>query len=153
VRAAHGRWLATPFLPKLKLWDESLEGLGVRGMHEYARAFSWLDKRRVDVGKQWGTVATAELPLRVLYLLRPHLDEARRDAIEFATLSPLHATLGLQGAMYMPELLRGVRARYALEAGARLAECVTVREVEYFRSFDGLERLREALLRDSESAG
>ncbi|MFN8639076.1 MAG: hypothetical protein U0360_06380 [Dehalococcoidia bacterium] len=151
VREAGERWLATPFLPKLKLWDESLEGLGMRDAHDYARAFSWLDKKRVDIGRQWGSMATGELPLRVLYLLRPHLNEARRDLIEFRELSTIEAALAVQGAMYMPELLRGARARHALEAGARLASTVPVRLVSYYRSFDGLEALRTRLLADADS--
>lgn len=152
VHEAGGRWVATPFLPKLKLWDDSLEGLGVRGAHDYAPAFSWLDKKRVDIGTQWGELATGERALRVLYLLRPHLDERRRDNVEIAPLTPLEAALRIQSAMYMPELLHGVRARHALEAGARIATAVSVREVAYYRAFDRLEALRERLLRDAETA-
>ncbi len=152
VREVDGRWLATPFVPKLKLWDESLEGLGVLDAHEYGRAFSWLDKKRVDIGRQWGAIGSDVLPLRVLYLLRPHLNEERADTIDFLELPALEAALAVQGAMYMPELLRGVRARHALDAGSRLAASVPVRLVSYFRSFDHLQLLRERLLQDSETA-
>ena len=53
--------------------------------------------------------------------------------------------------MYMPELLRGVRARHAFEAGTRFASEGSIRLVSYYRSFEGLEALRARLLADADA--
>ena len=131
-------------LPRIKLWEDSVAALGETRV-AYRRVVSWLDKRRVTIGENWGTVARSDLPLAAIYLLAPHLDPGR--GVEFAELTPSAATLALMANMYMAEMLEGERARHALRAAAATAS-VRLRRVSYHRAYETLPALKAAIIAD-----
>ncbi len=97
----------------------------------------------------WGSVAAGPVPLRVMYILAPHLDGSR--STEIIELGPVRACLELQVATYLSDILWGPTAERALDASARLASAVSVRRVSYCRSYENLPQLRRALLDDAAS--
>ncbi len=143
---------AWPYLPKMKLWSDSVEALS-GDPSRYERALSWVDKRRVKVEEGWGAVATQPAPLGAFYLLAPSAEGAGLPsdvAIEFEQLAPSAAALQLVAAMFGSHILSGRRAHYAFDAAARIAGSVPVRVVRYRRSFEILPALRAALQRDAQ---
>lgn|GEM_PF-3417530 len=138
--------VAVPYLPKIKLWAESLAALGA-DCDAFDPVLSWRDKRRVKVDA-WGQPARQPVPLRVLYLLAPR-DQAGVPP-RFEPVEPSTRWRAVHACMYMAEMLRGRRAALALDAAIRLSEAVPVRVVSYCRSFETLPALREAILRDAE---
>lgn len=146
---------AWPYLPKMKLWSDSVEALS-GDASRYERALSWVDKRRVKVEDGWGAVATEPAPLGSFYLLAPSAGPpdsagsvASDGAISFEQLAPAEAAVELVGAMFGSHILSGRRAHYAFDAAARIADSVLVRVVRYRRSFDILPALRQAIERDA----
>ncbi len=139
VRALHS-------LPRLKLWQDSLTALGEEP-DRFGLVVSWLDKRRLTVGREWGRTWTEPVPLCAVYVLDPHPDRDR--PVAFEAVAPIDAVFLLLANMYMAELLRGARAAHALTAAADLVATVPVRRVRYYRGFDELPRLCAAILKDA----
>lgn len=133
--------------PRMKLWEDSAEAVGLRP-EELPAVASGVSKRRVVAGKDAGTTGPAEVPLAAIYLLHPHQDSA--SPIRFRSLHGPEAALALVTSMYSPITLTGARAVNALDAATRIAESVPVRRISYFRSFENLPAIREAILRDVE---
>jgi hypothetical protein len=133
-------------LPRMKLWEDSLAALD-EDADRYEPVLSWGDKRRVTIGRHWGTGAPAELPLAAVYLLAPH----RRlgSDITFEPVEPVPASFALLSNMYMAHLLRGQRAAQALDASVRMTTAVPIVRVSYGRAYDGLPVLRAAIIADS----
>ncbi len=148
--AADGQPLAVPYMPKMKLWDETIHALSGESAEEHERILDRYPKRRVRAGGAWGDLASGAAPLSVVYFLNPSPDAETQFTID--AFDAVTATLILQSAMYQGDLLRGRRAALALEATTRLVPWIAVRRVTYFRSFDNLPRLRERLLLDAETA-
>lgn len=140
-----GGFLAMHSVPRLKLWRDSLEALG-EDPARFGPVVSWLDKRRLTVGREWGQVWTEAVPLRAVYLLSPHHGPGREVVV--SEPPPTSAAFRLLGNMYMAELLRGARAARALGVAADLAATVRVREITYHRAFAELPRLCTAILAD-----
>lgn len=140
-----GGFLAMYSVPRLKLWRDSLEALG-EDPARFGAVVSWLDKRRLTVGREWGQVWTEAVPLRAVYLLSPH--HGSNHEIVVSEPPPTSAAFRLLGNMYMAELLRGARAARALGVAADLAATVRVRELTYHRAFAELPRLCTAILSD-----
>lgn len=138
--------VAVPYLPKIKLWAESLAALGA-DCDAFDPILSWRDKRRVKV-EAWGQPGREPVPLRALYLLAPRQDP--ETPTTFETVEPGRRWQAVHACMYMVDMLRGRRAAVAFDAAIRLAESVPVRVVSYYRSFETLPALREAILRDAE---
>lgn len=132
-------------LPRLKLWGDSLTALG-RDESLYPRNLSFMAKRQIMIGREWGTVAPDSAPLGVIYLLAPHTDAGRE--IEFQSIAPLDRTLRLLGSLYLGETLRGARAVRALDAVTRIASVTPVRRAVYCRTYTGLAALQRAILAD-----
>ena len=133
-------------LPRLKLWRDSLTALG-EDPNRFGLVVSWLDKRRLTVGREWGRTWTEPVPLRAVYVLDPQDDPYRMVAFE--AIAPLDAVFLLLANMYMAELLHGARAAHALTAAADLVATVPVRRVRYYRGFHELPRLCAAILQDA----
>jgi hypothetical protein len=149
VRERDGVPIAIPYLPKLKLWDDSIEMLGEEP-GRFARTLSFLDKRRVRLEADGlGRLAAGPVSLCAFYRLAPHLNEERADDIDIHALDAAGACLMLQSSVYTPELLQGERAVRTLDAAARLATTLPVRVISYYRSYDRLAAVRRALVDDA----
>ena len=140
-------WMARSYLPQIKLWDDSLAAFG-EPADAFTPVLSWVDKRRIVVNERWGTIADGTFPLSTLYLLEPMPSPSTELTIR--TIPVEQAALHVMAAMYMPETLRGRRAVTAFDAAAKMAESVPVRRLRYYRSFENLPAIREAVLRDVE---
>lgn len=137
---------ARAYLPQIKLWDDSVAAFG-EVPEGFDPVLSWVEKRRVTVAGSWGTAAEGAFPLGAVYLLAPSPDETTELAI---TPIPIRdAALALMTAMYMPETLTGSRARNAFEAATELTNGVPVRRIAYYRSYENLAVVRDAILRDA----
>jgi hypothetical protein len=134
-----------PSVPRIKLWEDSLGAFG-EDEGDHRPVLSWLDKRRVEVGSGWGSVAAERVPLASLYLLAPHADAGA--PIEIAALEPADAALQLVANMYMAEMSRGERAARSLTAAARLASIARVRRLSYCRTYENLSAIRAAVIAD-----
>ena len=93
-----------------------------------------------------GVTSEGELSLGAVYLLLPHLDESKPT--EFRQLTGLEGALGLMGAVYSPETIVGELAVRNLDFATRLAARVPVRLASYYRTFENLPTIRDAILRD-----
>jgi hypothetical protein len=140
-----GRITARQGVPRIKLWGDALVALG-DDEDQYEVVLTGADKRRIPLNHRWGKPAPAELPLTALYLLEPHTDPAR--PIICTDLDPIQAVLSVLGNTYMADSLRGARAIRALDAATRIASAVPVRSIAYYRSFDTLPALHEAIRAD-----
>ena len=146
-KASGGTVQASPYVPRIKLWEESLHAFG-GDAEQYDRILSRFAKRRVEAAS-WGAVARDPLPLAVIYVLTPHREAAR--PIEINAIDEFEATMCLAASMYQAETYTDERAAFALDAAAKLPAAVPVRQVSYARSYDGLDELRAAILSDAGS--
>ena len=138
-------FLALPYLPRIKLWGDSLEAFGAEE-DAFEPVLSWASKRRVRVEEAWGRAASDPAPLAAIYFLGPHRDPARAPSC--VALEPVEATLALQGGMYLSDLQTDSFAAEGLRTAAAIAAAVPVRRISYFRSFATLPAVCEALLAD-----
>ncbi len=151
VREERDAPMASPYLPKLKLRDDSLAMLG-EAPERFARTLTFHDKRRVRVEADGlGRLATRPVPLRAFYRLAPHRRDERAATVDIQPLDPAQACLVLHSSVYTPELLAGARAGRTLAAAARLAAAVPVRVISYYRSYEHLAAVRDALIADARS--
>jgi hypothetical protein len=128
--------------PWIKLWDNVLGEFG-KDPQAYDEVLDGLGKRIVP-----GLSGEGEVPLRCVYLLAPHLKE--REPVTFRQLTSLEAALALVANVYSPEIIEGELARKTLDFATRIAESVAVRAISYYRSFENLPAIRQAILSDFE---
>jgi len=140
IKAEGDRFTGGQGQPWIKLWDSALDQFG-DDPEAYDEVLKGFGKRIVP-----GITAEGEFPLGAVYFLAPSTNPDIRT--EFASLSPLNGALGLMSNVYSPEIIKGDLAARSLDFATRVAETVPVRVVSYFRSFEGLPALREAILRD-----
>lgn len=140
VREHDGAFFAGQGQPWIKLWDNALEEFG-DDADTYDQVLSGFNKRIIP-----GVTTEGELPLRTVYLLAPHLDADK--PIQFRQLTGLEGALGLMANVYSPEIMVGELAARNLDFATRIAETVPVRVVSYYRSFENLPNIRDAILRD-----
>ena len=133
--------LARQGQPWIKLWDSALEASG-KDAGQYDAVLTGYDKRVVPAIEH----TDEEVPLGAVYLLAPHRNPDA--AATFSALGGSEAALRVLANTYSPEILTGDLAARSLDFATRVAEAVPVRVVSYFRSFEGLPALREAILRD-----
>ncbi len=145
LREDRGGVLARQGQPWIKLWDSALEASG-KDAGQYDAVLTGYDKRVVPAIQH----TDEELPLGAIYLLAPHRNPDA--AATFSALGGSEAALRVLANTYSPEILTGDLAARSLDFATRLAETVPVRVVSYFRSFEGLPALREAILRDFDEA-
>ena len=138
-------YVALPYLPRLKLWGDSLDAFGYAA-HSLDRIASWADKRRVTLDR--GAADLGATPLRTLYLLEPHPAGIATASPVAEDLSGIDAVLALQGAVYQPDLMTPARSAVTLAEVAALARQVRVRRFRYPRVFGAVDRVAAALLAD-----
>ena len=138
---------ARSYLPQIKLWDDVVEAFG-QEPSAFVPVLSWIEKRKILVHDSWGSVADGAFPLGAVYLLHPSPEADCSLAI--TAVPPAHAALQVLAAMYMPETLRGARSLAALDGATRIANSVPVRVISYYRSFENLPAIRDAILQDAE---
>jgi hypothetical protein len=144
LRAEGDGWTAIRSLPRAKLWGDSLEALG-RSVEQFGTVVSWLGKRRITIGRDFGSLAPEELPLGAIYLLDPRSSERE---LEIAPIEGSQAALMLLGNMYMPEAIRGPRTASTLDAAIAMTSRVPVRRITYYRSYEAFTSIRDAVLAD-----
>ena len=140
IRDHGGVFLGGQGQPWIKLWDNALERFG-EDAAKYDPVLTGFKKRIVP-----GVTSEGELSLGAVYLLLPHLDESKPT--EFRQLTGLEGALGLMGAVYSPETIVGELAVRNLDFATRLAARVPVRLASYYRTFENLPTIRDAILRD-----
>lgn len=140
VREREGTFFGGQGQPWIKLWDNALEEFG-DDVTQYDNVLTGYDKRIIP-----GVTTEGELPLRTIYLLAPHLHEDK--PIEFQKLTGLEGALAVMASVYSPEILEGPLAVHNLDFATRVAAKVPVRVASYYRSFENLPAIREAILRD-----
>src|SRR6185312_15452312 len=145
--AGPDRLVARSYVPQIKLWDDSVGAFG-EAADGFVPVLSWIEKRKVLVNGRWGTVANGAFPLGAVYMLRP--SSSPETTLAITALAPAQAVLHVLAGMYMPETLRGARSVAALDAATRIANSVPVRVVSYYRSFENLPAIRDAIVRDAE---
>lgn len=140
VKEHDGTFLGGQGQPWIKLWDNALEKFG-DDADRYDKVLTGFDKRIIP-----GVTTEGELPLRTVYLLAPHLTEDK--PIEFRQMKGVEAALALMANVYSPEIMIGELAARNLDFATRIAAKVPVRVVSYYRSFDNLPNIRDAIIRD-----
>jgi hypothetical protein len=140
IAEVNGIFVGRQGQPWIKLWDNVLGEFG-KDAKEFDEVLDGLGKRIVP-----GITADGEVPLRTVYLLAPHTTEDK--PMEFRQLSGLDGALGLMANVYSPEIMVGELAASNLDFATRIAGKVPVRVVSYYRSFENLPNIREAILRD-----
>ncbi|MGE3574262.1 MAG: hypothetical protein AB7J35_09425 [Dehalococcoidia bacterium] len=140
IREHEGSFLGGQGQPWIKLWDNALEHFGDRAdaYHEVLHGFG---KRIVP-----GVTTEGELPLRTVYLLAPNMDAG--CPTRFRQLTCLEGALSLMASVYSPEIIVRDLATKNLDFATRLANAVPVRVVSYYRSFENLPNICDAILRD-----
>lgn len=129
--------------PWIKLWDNVLGEFG-QDANDYDEVLDGLGKRVVPAI----TSSQEEVPLRGIFLLAPHMDETKPIAV--APLERLNAALAVMSNVHSPEIMTGALAAITLGFATRIAEKVPVRIISYYRSFENLPAIREAILQDVE---
>lgn len=142
IAEVDGRVVGRQGQPWIKLWDNVLGQFG-KDAKQFDEVLEGLGKRIVP-----GIAADGEVPLRCVYLLAPHLSNEK--PVEFRQLSGLEGALALLANIYSPEIIVGELAASSLTFATRIAGSVPVRVVSYYRSFEALPSIREAILRDFE---
>jgi len=142
IRFRDGQAFGGQGQPWIKLWDNVLNEFG-KDPQAYDEVLDGLGKRIVP-----GLSGEGELPLRCVYLLAPHMSPER--GIEFHRLTALEGALSLMRNVYSPEIIEGELARKTLDFATRIAESVAVRAISYYRSFENLPAIRQAILSDFE---
>jgi hypothetical protein len=137
-------YLALPYLPRLKLWGDSLDAFGLDD-HRAERVASWADKRRVTLDAGSGLIASEPARLAVVYMLAPTVEQT---APAVAELEPVEAVLALQGAIYQSDLMTPDQAAAALHAATDLATRVRVRRLSYRRGYESLDEACATVLAD-----
>ena len=139
-------FVTAPSVPRIKLWSDSLAAMGlVEEDHEFV--VSWLDKRRVPV-EPASRPAQDRLPLRAIYFLDPRGDPAAPTIV--TPLSAKDGVFAILAGTYMADSLCGTRAAGALDCAARIANGLPLRRISYYRSFENLPAIRDAILQDAE---
>lgn len=138
------QWLAEAYVPGIKLWPESLIGLG-EVPEDFPRALSGLEKHRIPAGT-WGAVASGRWPLAAAYFLSPQ-PIPRQTTIE--TSSQAVASVRFLDAMHLKEITPRRALPGLVDAAAAFAAYVPVKTVHYYRSFENLESVRDAILEDA----
>lgn len=148
------RVVATPYVPRLKLWEPSFAAFGEQP-DQYDRILSGHGKRRVKPSGRWGAVAPEPAPVVAIYALAPYSPGAvggDRDVI-VDPIPPLEATLYLAANMYMSEIATSERSRAQLRSAALVAERVPIRRLLYQRTFEQLPGLVAAITGDLARSG
>lgn len=146
VRLADGALVAHPYVPGLRLWPESVAALAGADPG-YDVALSWLEKKRLPMGSDWGQVASHEINLPVIYDLAPATDDS--DGIAIDEVSGAQKVVRLVGSTYFAEVL-STRQQFDLMSRLEtVAEAVRMRRITYPRRFDSLPALKETIIRDS----
>lgn len=127
--------------PWIKLWDDALVEFG-QDAKDFDEVLEGYGKRVVPniLNEQ------ARFPLRAVFLLNPHGDFAQKMTI--TEIAGLDAVLALMANVYSPEIMVGELAVHNLDFATRIAAQVPVRVVSYYRSFENLPNIRDAILRD-----
>lgn len=136
--------MALPYLPRLKLWGDSLGFFGAQP-GRYRPVLSRFEKRRVPAAAL-GAFTDEPVPLGVIYLLHPLPPEQARIAV--TEVQPAEAALELITDMYMADLYSPQRAAAHLAAIGGLVEAVPVRALEYPHDEEALARLVEHVRAD-----
>ena len=144
VRIDGTQIVARRSVPWIKLNKDSLDAVGERN-HRFDPVWSKAEKRRVPMRRaaREGT----EYPIAAIYLLDPSLEVA---CTRIVAETPVKAAARILANTYAADKLIGLRAAFAMDAATRIAETVPVRAISYFRSFENLPAIREAILRDVE---
>ncbi|MGE3077099.1 MAG: hypothetical protein AB7N24_20415 [Dehalococcoidia bacterium] len=145
LRIGESAVMAQQSVPWMKLREDSLEALR-RDSDELNLVWSLAEKRKVPFSRK--SPEGSEFPLTCIYLLDPR--DADCTTIRFVPLMHSEAALGVFSNTYAAETLRGGRAIAALDAASKIAETVPVRTISYYRSFENLPAIRDAILRDAE---
>lgn len=140
VREQDGRFMGCQGQPWIKLWDNVLGQFG-KDAREFEEVLDGLGKRIVP-----GVTVEGEVPLRTVYLLVPHMTADK--SITIRRLTGLEGALALMANVYSPEIMVGELAARNLDFATRIAGSVPVRVVSYYRSFENLPNIRDAILRD-----
>lgn len=134
-------WFARRSVPWVKLDEDSLAAMG-KTPDGLAPVSSATTKRRVPLDPL--RASETEYQLAALFILDP------QDASD----APLRASpiLGVEAAgnvlrhMYASDALFRQRAVTAFEAAARIAEAIPVRTLSYYRSYENLPAIRQAMV-------
>ncbi|MCC6381083.1 MAG: hypothetical protein IT304_01165 [Dehalococcoidia bacterium] len=145
--AVDGGVTVQSYVPRMKLYDDSLESLGDDpARHE--TQLTWIEKRRVPLDRATVAPPSERYPLGAVYQMRP----ARPGTpLSFSASSPAAATLALAASMYMPDLFTGARGASRFRAAAAIARAGLYREVRYERSFENLPDVARAIIEDARS--
>jgi hypothetical protein len=142
IEEKHGRAMAVPSYPGLRLWPDMIRALwhhGPRG----PRVAEYSDKRRL--GPRGLTVAApGPAPLRALYLIA---SPRTRGEIRITRVTPREAVGRLLAHTHRLDTTDRGRLIAELEALTGLARRVPVFELAYPRGFDRLAAVRAAVLR------
>lgn len=138
--------IATPYVPGIRLWPESVAEL-VGAEAEYEPALSWLTKKRVPVGGECGRAAVGDVPLKVIYDLSPNKDGI--GPVEIGDAEGTARLVRLLGATYFPSILAPRQQVQLMDRLQTVADAVRMRRITYPRRFDALPALREAIIRDA----
>jgi hypothetical protein len=143
-----GKIFAGKSHPRMKLWEDSVQALGLTA-ENLPGIFSGVSKRRVVAGLDIGMVAAEEAQLEAFYLLNPTSDPASWPVVE--PLGALDGVLAIVAAMYSPLTLRsGPRAMRTFDAATRIGRSIPIRRITYHRAYENLPAIRAAILRDFE---
>jgi len=138
----HGRAMAVPSYPGLRLWPDMIRALwhhGPRG----PRVAEYSDKRRLRP-RGLAMAAPGPAPLRALYLLAP---PGTRREIRITRVAPREAVGRLLAHTHRLDVTDRARLTAELDALGRLAGRVPVFELDFPRDLRLLSKLRAAVLR------
>lgn len=136
-------WFARRSVPWVKLDEDSLAAIG-KTPDGLARASSATTKRRVPLDPL-GSLET-EYRLSALFILSPQ--DSLQTQLRATPIVGVEAAGKILRHMYASDALVRQRAMIAFEACARIAQTVPVRELSYYRSFENLPAIRQAILDD-----
>ncbi|CAN5295505.1 hypothetical protein BH23GEM4_BH23GEM4_08020 [soil metagenome] len=130
-----------PGVAHLRLWNDSLGGLGVAAEATTQRGAKHILGPRADRALQ-----REAAPLAAVYLLVPFSGDGDDGAVQRQQLEPSPAALSLVRHSRLGELFSGVEAAELFQAAVRLAREVPVYALRMVRDFDRLPEVVDQLL-------
>ncbi|MBI4479449.1 MAG: hypothetical protein HY651_05460 [Acidobacteria bacterium] len=147
LRESKGRFLSVPGYPGLRLWGDTLSGLG---WHEAGMApvAHYTEKKRV--GTRHGRVrwAAEEVPLLRIYVLEPTDPSTPEQTIRIIPMRPQDALMELVQCAYRLDITDRNRVQEQFESLSRIAAGAPLYRLQFPHDFARLSEVRGAILRN-----
>jgi hypothetical protein len=149
LRERDGAFWAVPSYPGLRLWSDSLDGLGWEQMpHESVSHYS--EKKRLYASNSRLPAAREEVPLSRLYLLTPAPESPQTELLEIASVRPQAALIELVRCAFCLDITDRDRIRKQFETLGRIAAGEKIFRLNFPHDFSRLDEVCNTILRNGE---